>query len=883
MGFRHHSGKTRACGGPTPAIALLVAAILALALEVVVGATLAYASQDDSATMSLDHKVTKGLYYMTDKQTGRILYCKNMNLPQPLQDTVMPTQGLTDDLVYDYLMYHGYAGDASISIGGITGDHDALYLITQFAVYDAIDGTGNYVKTLVRATDETYGHVVDYFPIAWDFYQEAKAFADAGGSGPEKGISISYAGGYTTYEQNGRTYKMYRQNMLTRKTGGQIRILKQSAAPEATTDNPYYSFLGARFHIYSDAACTKKVTEVEAGNDGMATTVELPYGTYWVKEVKGPKGYAVSEEPLETKIVAGLTIVNIAEDPLYARGGALLSKVDAETGTSQATGAGELSEARFSVSYYAGAYDESNLPETPTRTWTLTSDDSGSVVLDKAHLIEGDDLFVDDEGQVVVPFGTLRVEETAAPKGYLIPEGALWVLSVTADLAGKEIPLATAEALREPIIRGDLTFEKREEGTSTPMGNVLFRMTSRATGESHIIMTDANGVYSSASVSHSTGTNSLDAAVDESGHVDMSKVSGPCGTWFYGRNPSDAGETPQVDDTRGALPYDTYDLQELASSATVGHELVSFSVDIDQDGSVASQGVINDVPVSLVTTARETTTQGPYLSLASTGIEDTVHYRGLTAGVSYQLTCTLVDAESGEAIKTRAGLTYTTSTTFEPTSSEGDQVISISVDPLELQDTDVVVFERLTRGNNLIARHEDLTDKAQTLHWPSIGTTLTEDASKSHVAQSQSETKLTDEVTYHGLIAGETYSLVGTLVDRETGGVLRDATGEEVRATTTFVPESSSGTTAVPFALDTTVYGDHVLVAFETLYDTDGHELCSHQVLSDDDQSVTIKRHNLVLPQTGDDSAVTAFGLSSILLASGLLALKPRRSRGQMR
>lgn len=57
---------------------------------------------------------------------------------------------------------------------------------------------------------------------------------------------------------------------------------------------------GAEFTLYSDAACTKKVTgtgivnPVTTSGDGTATFNNLPVGTYYVKETKAPAGYTLN-------------------------------------------------------------------------------------------------------------------------------------------------------------------------------------------------------------------------------------------------------------------------------------------------------------------------------------------------------------------------------------------------------------------------------------------------------------------------------------------------------------------------------------------------------------------------------------------------------------
>ena len=50
---------------------------------------------------------------------------------------------------------------------------------------------------------------------------------------------------------------------------------------------------GVKFAVYSDAACTKKVTEVTTGNDGAVLIENLDGGTYYVKEIGTVKPYVI--------------------------------------------------------------------------------------------------------------------------------------------------------------------------------------------------------------------------------------------------------------------------------------------------------------------------------------------------------------------------------------------------------------------------------------------------------------------------------------------------------------------------------------------------------------------------------------------------------------
>lgn len=104
--------------------------------------------------------------------------------------------------------------------------------------------------------------------------------------------------------------------------------------------------------------------------------------------------------------------------------------------------------------------------------------------------------------------------------------------------------------MNDHVLRGDFEFTKKDEEDKTPMANIPFKITSKTTGESHKIVTDENGYYSSASDfnKHSQDTNG--------GKKDS-------GLWFGQYKVGDETKITDPDDTKGALPYDTYEIEEL--------------------------------------------------------------------------------------------------------------------------------------------------------------------------------------------------------------------------------------------------------------------------------------------------------------------------------
>lgn len=80
-------------------------------------------------------------------------------------------------------------------------------------------------------------------------------------------------------------------------------------------------------------------------------------------------------------------------------------------------GAAELSGAEYTVKFYASE----TVTDTPTKTWVFRTDENGrSFFDDPDYLISGDSLYANSNGDIIFPLGTVTVQETKAPEGYLI-------------------------------------------------------------------------------------------------------------------------------------------------------------------------------------------------------------------------------------------------------------------------------------------------------------------------------------------------------------------------------------------------------------------------------------------------------------------------------
>ena len=216
---------------------------------------------------------------------------------------------------------------------------------------------------------------------------------------------------------------------------GYIDLLKKSANENMTNGNTCYTLEGAKYGIYSgDTLVGTLITD----KNGYAKSDILPVGKYVVKETNASAGYDVDEGSYNVTVVKDQTVTaNSNEKPKNDPIGIEIVKNDAET-LGEPQGDATLEDAEFTVKYYNKEYDKDNLPSKATRTWVLKTKKQaiGKYIagLAKSFLKEGsDELYYDDENPCL-PLGTISIEETKAPKGYLLKG---YKLTVTDTATGK--------------------------------------------------------------------------------------------------------------------------------------------------------------------------------------------------------------------------------------------------------------------------------------------------------------------------------------------------------------------------------------------------------------------------------------------------------------
>jgi len=483
----------------------------------------------------------------------------------------------------------------------------------------------------------------------------------------------------------------------------------------------------------------------------------------------------------------------------------------------------------------------------------------------------------------LLPYGKFRIVESEAPNGYLTDGAKQIDFTITEN--GKIVDLTDkAHSIYNQIKRGDIEGIKIGAGTHKRLADVPFRITSKTTGESHVVVTDDNGQFSTSAdwASHKHNTNAGKTSED--------------GVWFG---------TSEPDDSKGALLYDTYIIEELKCESNKGFELIPpFEIVVSRNNLVIDLGTLTDEyekEISIHTTATSKDGEKTILAGKEIMIVDTVKLDGLTKGTKYQLKgWQMLKEENAELIID--GKRVENDYTFVADDEEMKVEIAYTFNASELGGKNLVTFEELYDLSNpdepvKVAEHKDIEDDGQTVliteRIIKIHTTATnKDGNKE--LEAGKDVTIIDTVTLEGLEVGTQYKLVGWQILKEENAELL-INGKRVESDYTFTADSETMKVEVAFTFDATSLDGKQLVTFEELYDfsnpDEPKKVTEHKDIEDEGQTITFKEKPEVpeepekpetpqtpekpnkpsdSPKTGDSTNVMAFVVMLLASAGGL-------------
>lgn len=292
---------------------------------------------------------------------------------------------------------------------------------------------------------------------------------------------------------------------------GSVRFHKESAMPSISDGNSCYSLDGAEISIYSDADCTDLLDTLTTGEDGYTDYYSTTFRegdsvTLYFKETKAPKGFLINDEvrsiTLDSEDSYTETITDMpGNDPITL----LLKK---QTADGHGSGDTRLEGAEYTVKYYdiLSDTDPAIAGNEAKYTWIFKTDENGRIRLTDDYLVSGSDgLIVNIAGRFTLPLGTITIQETKAPEGYLLND-TIYVAQTKLDtniVVTSNLP-TDDNAAQETPYEGTISIQKFLGGgstvkTSEPDAEFEIYLTSAGSYDAapeesrQTITTDANG------------------------------------------------------------------------------------------------------------------------------------------------------------------------------------------------------------------------------------------------------------------------------------------------------------------------------------------------------------------------------------------------------
>ena len=621
-----------------------------------------------------------------------------------------------------------------------------------------------------------------------------------------------------------------------------------------------YSLAGAVYTVYDEAGtAVGKLTTDEKGRTG---TLEVKPGKYTVKETTAPVGYELDKTVYKVESKAETTsTVQSYDSPVFAPVKIFLEKKasgDSYMNPSDMTGA------EFEVKYYdtIGPVENAKV----VRTWKLrtTKDASGKYTaeLRDKNLAKGSDpLFVTEQGDAVLPRGTVTIRETKAPAGYLLDK-TLYTKKIDGDGAGAAVYFNSGEPsshVNNPAIPkiGTKAMDVATEdsiamyGPKTKVKDVV-SFSNLYEGETYtiegVLMDKSTGKPLEQNGSMITAQKEFTVTAQNS-TISDSIASGEVGLEF------------------------TFDTTKLAGKDTVVFETLKY-----KGKEIANHRDINDDNQTLrhpeIKTKAHSVESGTNTGAPSKEekIIDKVKYKNLIIGKKYKVTGVLMDKEKNKPILDKDDKEITAEKEFTAENADGEIELEFRYDSTLRQDKVTVVFETLTYRNVPVAVHADIDDSAQSIYYPAIGTKMTGKGGAKIISKAKN-VSLVDAVRYENLISGHSYTVRGILMDKKAGKPYEED-GKVVTGSTTFTSEGN-GTASVSFKLDTSKIAGKELVAYEKVYDDKGKLVATHEDINNRDQTIRVAHPSI--PRTGDGSLLYMYlglFLTSFVALASLTAIK---------
>ena len=491
---------------------------------------------------------------------------------------------------------------------------------------------------------------------------------------------------------------------------GQIALHKQYETLDEPADEQ-----GAEFDVYLksagsfDAAKETERDHITTGADGMATTKDLPYGTYVVHQTKGGNG---------RQLVADFD-VSISEDGKVYSYDLVNVQKNAQLKIVKTSEDGVIEGIKFRVTRLEDNYSAE-----------YVTNAAGEI------LTETLPIYADKDGATKYQY---RVEELDTEKtyGYQLPEPQVVELSegeiVSVSFHNKPVEIGT-----KATVEGEKEIDPLDKVTLTD----TVSYTGLVPGKEYKV----TGVL-------------MDKETGEKLLVDSKEITAE--TVFVPETKNGSVDVTFIFDATGLHGKEIVVFEDLYRE----NVLLATHADINDEGQTVK---IKNPEIGTKATAdgkKEITAD-------KITITDVVSYTDLTPGKEYKLTGVLMNKATNDKLLID-GKEITAEATFTPKATTGEVEMTFAFDARELTvETEVVVFETLYRDGIEIAVHADIEDEGQTvkilpLHGSIMTTKVNADDPTDKI--SGATFGVYSDADGDGIFNAKTDKLVGTLQEGDTG------------------------------------------------------------------------------------------------------------------
>lgn len=509
-----------------------------------------------------------------------------------------------------------------------------------------------YGDYTLKEVQAPYGYVLDDTPIPFSITQENSS-TDTGVTVVKVKAKDMAQKGIINITKTGETFSSVEEN-------------NGIYTPKYSTSN----LKGAIFEIYAAEDMTTLdgtvryeqgtlVDTITTDDDGVAKSKELYLGKYTVIEKTAPNGYVHNAAKYDAELTYAGQNVSVTSTDISVyndrqKVSVSLKKIMANDKTFGIGNNGEITSVRFGI-YADEDIKASNgdvIPKDALITFA-NCDKNGSIVFD-----------------CDLPVGfKWYAKEIATDAHYILSDTKY---EFDTEYKGQDIKVIDIKINNDKAIENNLIY-----------GSVKGLKIDRKTQE--VIKGATFGLFKSDTTEFSEDKAILTAITDENGVFVFNNI-----------------------------PYGEYLIKEINPADGYLDNQDVFTVIIKDNEQVVELTAINDKVPELKTTAT-VTGKKEVIAKGEITIKDTVEYKHLVPNTEYVIKGTLMDKSTGKPFMVK-GKEVTSTVKFVPDKANGKVEVTFTFDGSAIKkDTELVVFETLSRDGVELTAHADIDDKGQTV------------------------------------------------------------------------------------------------------------------------------------------------------------------------